>query len=33
MNWSEPIDFSEPAKKLDNLRKDSIDWLINAIEH
>lgn len=32
MSWSKPIDFSKPAMILKNLRKDSIDWLINAIE-
>lgn len=32
-NWSKPVNFDKPSAILDNLRKDSVDWLINAIEH
>lgn len=32
-NWAKHIDYSKISTKLENLRKDSVDWLINAIEH
>ena len=30
--WSKPIDYKESHAILDHLRKDSTDWLVNAIE-
>lgn len=31
--WAEPIAYNQIARKLANLRKDSTDWLLNAIEN
>ena len=32
-NWAKPIDYTVAHNILDALRKDSSEWLINAIEH
>ena len=32
-NWSKPIDFTVAHGILQTLRKDSSEWLVNAIEH
>ncbi len=32
-SWAKPIDFNNTFSILDSLRKDSSDWLLDAIEH
>jgi len=31
--WAQPINFTQSRSILQNLREDSMDWLINSIEH
>jgi hypothetical protein len=33
INWAKPIDFTKVHSILQALRKDSSEWLVNAIEH